>query len=107
MDSDYEFLTLLRKNTILDPISYLKVKRARRLAEESTFVINSKEHCCLGVDYTKANELETTLRYQKWLSYAIPVWYKYCRNEDPDECAIRLLLDAEDGIGKSKKRIFK
>ena len=64
--TDFEFLLLLRENTILDPISYLKVRKLRKLAEDYQIVINSKEHCNLGVDYSKANELETKLRYKIW-----------------------------------------
>ena len=102
--TDFEFLLLLRENTILDPISYLKVRKLRKLAEDYQIVINSKEHCNLGVDYSKANELETELRYKIWYDKTRASWLRYGDGQDNDEFALRLLCDASSNQKKLLKK---
>ena len=95
MSYDYEFLSLLRKYTILDPISYMKVRKERKLAEDTTYIINKKEHCHLGVDYTKANELETFLRYRSWVRSVFPMWREFGNGESLEEYATEVLYDTD------------
>ncbi len=94
--NSYELLKLLRKNTILSPIAYFKILKERELAEDYQSIINKLEHCYLGVDYSKAEELELNLRFKSWFNKVLGIWYKYDRQSDPYEFAVGLLLENED-----------
>ena len=102
---EYEFKTLelLRDKTILDPISYFKVCREKRKAEVYQRTINKLEHCHLGVDFSKANQLETDLRYFKWKRRIFYYWYDNFRNKDFEIFALEMLKQQEPG----NRRILK
>ena len=101
MEFDYKTLLLLRENTWLDPISYLKVYLERQDAIEYQFMINKIENCQLGVDYTKANQLEAQLRFMKWKKDIIGYWIEHTNcATDLDEFALDVLYQQES---KKKK----
>ena len=92
---DYETLKLLRKKTILNPIAYIKVLKARQLADVYQRVINQVEHCDIGVDYSKANELEYNLRFKSWMNCIMPTWYKYASNQDLYDFSYDMLMQSK------------
>ena len=103
MEFDYKTLELLRDHTTLDPISYLKVLKERRIANETQYIINQLEHCQLGVDYSKANQLEAWLRFKVWCSDVLSVWHEFGGSQELNEFALRLLYQQEE---RKKKRVF-
>ena len=105
MDFDYKTLMLLRQNTFLDPISYFKILKERRYAEEYQVVMNKIERCSLGVDYSKADALEANLRFKIWCEKVFPLWYKYGRQEEIESFAERVLF--QNDRSDKPKRILK
>ena len=103
MEYEFKTLELLRDKTTLDPISYFKVCREKRKAENYQKLINKKEHCHLGVDFSKANQLETDLRYLKWKRRIFYFWYDNYRNVNFEEFALEMLKQQESG----NRRILK
>ena len=102
MEFDFTALTLLRENTILDPISYHKVKKARRLALECQRVINLKERCDIAVDFSQANQLEAELRFEVWKNKVREYWSKYySRTYELEEIALDLLYQQEKKSAKT------
>ncbi len=93
MKFKYETLALLRENTLLDPISYLKVLKERKRAINHQNIINEKEHCNIPIDFSKANQLEYDLRFNAWKKKIGDYWLEYHNNIDLDEFATYYLND--------------
>lgn len=104
MEYTSNLLLLLRENTVLDPLSYLKVLREREKAIERKRIINEKEHCDIAVDFTKANQLETDLRFEIWKKKICGYWLKYHHNMDFEEFAMYYLLEQKP---KKQKKLIK
>ena len=104
------YLYLLRENTHLSPINYLKVLKERRLADENQRTLNRVEHCQVTVDYSIANELETILREAAWNDSIIEKWFKYGRHYDFEEFS-KMMLDYSHEEKEEKRlrlrKIFK
>ena len=104
MEYSYDLLLILRENTTLDPISYLKVLREREKAMERRRLINEKEHCDIAVDFTRSNQLEANLRFEIWKKKVSGYWLKYRSNVDFEEFALDYLLEQKP---KKQKKLIK
>jgi len=102
MEFDYNALTLLRENTILDPVSQFRVLRERKLASDYQRIINKVERCDIAADFSKANQLEAELRFEIWKNKVREYWAKYySRTYELDEIALDLLYQQEKKKGKT------
>lgn len=102
MNYDYETLKLLREYTVLDPISYFKVTTERERANRNQQIINKVEHCCLGADFTKANNLEIDLRFKIWKRKVFIIWNDSYSHMGLNEFALDYLYHNNE-----KKRVLK
>ena len=99
----YDILLLLREKAKLDPISYFKVMKERNLAISTQQILNKKEHCQLGVDFSKADRLEAQLRYAKWQRKIIGDWINDYRSTNFEEFAWEALNRQERKHSLKKK----
>ncbi len=75
---DYEKLEFLRRNTRLNPKSYLKVLKKKLEADKEQKIYNKYEpNDHIGVDYSEANLLEFCLRMKSFESKYKIVWQDY------------------------------
>ncbi len=78
-----EQLEILREETKLNPIDYLKVLKERKAAEQSRDVyIKYEPNDIIGTDYSKANALEYNLRMRALENMLEPSWRDYLRVEN-------------------------
>lgn len=99
---EYKRLLFLRKNTTLDLVNYIKVKKLRREAEETQFLINKLENCQLGVDYSKADEYEFNKRFQIWMYDLYSLWKKHSEGLDLFDFA-QIALDQNINMEEEEK----
>ncbi len=99
---EYKRLLFLRKNTTLDLVNYIKVKKLRREAEETQFLINKLENCQLGVDYSKADEYEYEKRFSIWMANLYTLWTKHGDGLDLFDYAL-IALDQNISIEEEEK----
>ena len=79
----HEYLEFLRENTLLTPVSKLKVMNARRQAEkfrELYVTLNPSDN--IGVDYSIADELEYQYRLISLQKRLEKGWKKYALVEN-------------------------
>ncbi len=66
MAVNYKELEQLRKKTRLNILEILKISKMKFEAEQNTKLLNQKEHCHLGVDWSEADAYEYTRRLRKY-----------------------------------------
>ena len=91
-----DFLDLIRPYTKLSPLELIKVRKARRIAEVNQIIINEKEHCKLGADFTQAKELEALFRFKSWTKKEFYNWSMSSRNQEPDSFALEQLISINE-----------
>lgn len=93
-DYSYEKLEYLRKNTKLNPKSYLEVTKKRLEADKFQKDYKKYEpNDQIGVDYTEANTLEFILRMQVWQNKLIKEWQQFGQNYTLEEYSLKNLND--------------
>ena len=65
MGVDYKKLEILRKKTRLTILEKIKILKMKWEAEDNTRIINQKEHCHLGVDFSEADAYEYERRLRR------------------------------------------
>lgn len=66
MGVDYKKLEELRKTTRLTLLEKFRIMRMKFQAERDTNIVNQKEHCHLGVDWSEADEYEFQRRLERY-----------------------------------------
>ena len=100
---EYKELEYLRKHTFINPIKKLKVLALRDDAEAYQIMMEEYENCHLGIDYSKADELEYEYRMQSWSRSLIYLWMEYGGTQSLDEFALDMLHSAME----EKKKLIK
>ena len=101
MKFDYSTLLLLRKNARLDPISFFKVVDEREAAVDYWRIMKRMENCDIGIDYSRAEQLEANLRFKAWQKKVCGYYLDYKGNLSLEEFAMGLLKEKEN------KRVLK
>ena len=74
---DYKRFYYLRNHTRMDLIDFVKVQAMRYDARVKQAVINEKEHCHIGVDYSMADAYEYNVRFRIWMRNLYELWKKH------------------------------
>lgn len=88
---NYKELEFLRRHTFLNPIKKYKVLALRDDAEQYAYMMEEYENCHLGIDYSKADELEYSYRIQAWNKACFYFWMEYGNGEELDDYAKGLM----------------
>ena len=98
-----EGLEFLRKNTVLGPINYIKVLKARKCCENFRKWYLEMENELLELDYTIALEYEFELRFDEWKDSLYPDWLKYGDGRELLDFAVVVM---KQNMEKSKKKVL-
>lgn len=74
---NYDELAALRANTMLDPISIIRIEKIKEEYEKIRNWYYKVEGELIESDYTEANKLEYALRFKIWESKCAPIWKKH------------------------------
>ena len=109
MNSSTEFnekkLEFLRKNTILDPISILRIQRVNAQMEKCRKWYLEAEGELLSSDYTMADRLEYELRLRAWERSWYKEWEKNSDGLSLSEFADMILQQKIIELPKSKIKL--
>ncbi len=104
MEFDYKTLMMLRKKTKLKPKLYFEVLRERQAAIDYQVTMNRVENCQLGVDYSKAEQLEAKYRFEKWKKEMFEYWLKCSSGRDLDKYAYDVLIQLMEKEKEEEKQ---
>ena len=82
MNYNYQLLEILRHHTVLGVKEKIVLLKKLEDANTKQQVINEKEHCNIGVDFTEAYTLEYQFRMKKWQNRIIELYHKYGKGQD-------------------------
>ena len=69
-----EELIFLRSNTVLGPISLLKLEKLREEIIKARELFYKLEGCLIDFDYSSLEQLEYELRFEAWKNRCMNLW---------------------------------
>lgn len=88
---DYNDLEFLRQNTILGPISLIKLSYLKSRIEQATEMANDCLNSSFEIDYSKVEELEYEMRFKQWKDRIMLSYINYGEGMTLDSFASMLI----------------